>query len=275
MYADEVIRHNARFLALPRQRQSDWLGSSEQRDGGMSGGKIALLVVGIIFLVGALVLVVGGGGLMWWSQTLENDNPVFASRETSLRKADAYAIVTEPFEIDWYDEPQDEGWWQGDVGTARVEAESRDSSKGVFIGIARDTDVDDYLSGVRYCEVVGWSSDPFNDAEVEYQPHSGSLVPSDPTAETLWEASAHGPGRQTVDWKPEMGRWVLVFMNEDGSEDIDVSGSLGAEPPWLFWLGLGLLPLGVVVLVGGGVMIFFAARRPNRSVIQATVPVTT
>jgi hypothetical protein len=239
----------------------------------MSGGRIALLVVGIIFLVGALVLMAVGVGLMWVSQTLESDNPVFASRETSLRKADAYAIVTEPFEIDWYDQSQSQGWGLDSFVTAKVEAESRDPSKGVFIGIARETDVDDYLSGVRYYEVTEWSSDPFNDTEVEYRLHSGGLVPSDPTAETFWEASAHGSGRQTLDWKPEMGRWVLVFMNEDRSAGIDVSGALGAKLPWLFWLGLGLLPLGVVMLVGGAIMVYVAARRPKRPVTPVQVAI--
>jgi hypothetical protein len=234
----------------------------------MSGGKIALLVIGIIFLVGALVLMAGGGGLMWLAKTLENDNPLFASRETRLRQADAYAIVSEPFEIDWYDETQGERWGLGDFVTVRVEGESRDPSEGIFIGIARETDVDDYLSGVRYYEIAEWSSNPFDDPEVDYRPHFGDLTPSDPTKEAFWEVSAHGSGRQTVEWKPEMGRWVLVFMNEDGSAGIDVSGSLGAELPWLFWLGLGLLLVGVLALVGGAVMVYFAAKSPKPPVIS-------
>jgi len=238
----------------------------------MSGGKIALLVFGIIFLVGALVLMAGGGGLMWLGKTLENDNPLFASRETRLRQADAYAIVSEPFEIDWYDETKGERWGLGDFVTVRVEGESRDPSKGIFIGIARETDVDDYLSGVRYYEIAEWSSDPFDDPEVDYRPHSGDLTPSDPAKEAFWEVSAHGSGRQTVEWKPEMGRWVLVFMNEDGSAGIDVSGAVGAELPWLFWLGLGLVFVGALALVGGVIMVYFAARSPKPRVPTVQAP---
>ena len=234
----------------------------------MSGGKIALLVIGIIFLVSALVLMAGGGGLMWLSKTLENDNTLFTSRTTSL-KANSYAIVSEPFDIDWYDETQEDRWGLGDFVTVKVEGESKDASKAIFVGIARETDVDDYLSGVRYHEVTEWTSNPFDDPEVQYRLHSGSSAPSDPTTETFWEVSAHGTGRQTLEWKPEMGRWVLVIMNEDGSAGIDVSGAVGAELPWLFWLGLGLLFVGVLALVGGAIMVYFAARRPKQPFLPA------
>ncbi|MDM7998440.1 MAG: hypothetical protein QUS33_00185 [Dehalococcoidia bacterium] len=231
----------------------------------MSRGKIALLVFGIIFLVGAVVLMAGGSGLMWLSVRLKNDDPLFTSRETRLRSASAYAVVTEPFDIDWYGETRGQSWGLGNTVSVILEAENRDPSKGVFIGIARETDVDDYLSGVRYSEIVEWTSNPFDDPEVEYRHHPGTLVPSDPRSQTFWDASAHGPGRQTIEWSPAMGRWVLVIMNEDASPGIDVSGAIGAQLPWLFWLGLGLLVSGVLALAGGIVMICLAARGPRRA----------
>lgn len=232
----------------------------------MSGGKIALLIFGIIFLVGALVLMAGGGGLMWLGKTLENENPLFASRETRLRKADSYAIVTEPFGIDWYDESEGRRWGS-DFITVKVQCESQDKSRGIFIGIARETDVEEYLGSVRYYEIVEWSSDPFDDPEVDYRLHSGDLSPSDPTAANFWEASAHGLGPQTIRWQPEMGQWVLVIMNEDGSAGIDATGALGVELPWLFWFGLGLLSVGVLALASGIIMVYFAAKSPKRPVI--------
>jgi uncharacterized membrane-anchored protein len=61
-------------------------------------------------------------------------------------------------------------------------------------------------------------------------------------------------------------------MNEDGSAGIDVSGELGAELPWLFWLGLGLLLVGVLALVGGVIMVYFAARSPKQPVIPTQPP---
>lgn len=227
----------------------------------MSAGRIALLVFGIIFLVGALVLMAGGAGLMWLGTTLENDSPLFAARTSSL-KTDSYAIVSEPFDIDWYDESEGRRWGS-DFVKLKVEAESNDSSKGVFVGIAREADVDAYLTNVQHEEITEWISNPFDDPEIDYRLHPGSVAPSDPTDEAFWDAFDHGSGPQTVEWTPEMGRWVLVIMNEDGSSGINVSGSLGADLPWLFWLGLGLVLVGIVALAGGAVMVYFAARSPK------------
>lgn len=232
----------------------------------MSGGKIVLLVFGIIFLIGALVLIAGGAGLAWLSITLENDNPLFTSRASSL-KTDSYAIVSEPFDIDWYDESEGERWGS-DFVRLKVEVESNDPSKSVFVGIGREVDVDNYLTGVRYHEIAEWNSDPFDDPEVDYRLHSGSLAPSAPTSESFWDVYEHGSGRQTMEWTPEMGRWVLVVMNEDGSAGIDASGAFGAEVPWLLWLGLGFAVVGILVLVGGIVMIYFAARSPKPPVVS-------
>jgi hypothetical protein len=237
----------------------------------VSGGKIALLVFGILFLVGAMVLMAGGVGTIFLGKTLENDNSLFAPTTTHLQK-DSYAIVSEPFDIDWYDESEGTRWGF-DFVNVKVEAENNDASKGILVGIARDTDVSEYLSDVRYHEITEWTSDPYEDPEVEYRLHPGTQAPSNPTDETFWEASAYGTGTQTLEWKPEMGRWVLVIMNEDGSAGIDMTGALGAELPWLFWLGMGLFFMGIAALVGGIIMVYFAARSPKPPVTRA--PATT
>ena len=235
----------------------------------MSGGRIALLVIGIIFLVGAMALVMGGGGLMWLSEAVQNDNPWFASRETTVRKADASAIVSEAFEIAWEGDTGSDVWVLGDLVTVQVRAQARGPSTAVFVGIASETEVGRYLSGVQYYEIAEWTGDPFADPQIEYRLHPGSLAASDPTAQAIWAASAHGPGPQTLEWKPDVGRWVLVIMNEDGSPGIDVSGAVGAEAPWLLWMGLGLLLAGLAALAAGAFMVYLAARRPKAGAAPA------
>jgi len=228
----------------------------------MSAGRIVLLVFGIIFLVASVFLLLGGGSIVG-AHAAMTDSDGFYTTETTRLRSDSYAIATESAEIDW------EGACRsgrccdpGDLVTIKVEAENRDTSQGVFIGIGPESDVADYLDDVEYDEITEWNSDDW-DIDVEYRRHPGDSQPADPTTQTFWEVSAHGTGAQTLTWEPESGNWVLVIMNQDGSYDIDVNGALGAKVPWLFWLGIGLLIAGAVALPAGIVMVYFAARRPR------------
>ena len=68
-------------------------------------------------------------------------------------------------------------------------------------------------------------------------------------------------GTQTVEWELQSGDWVLVLMNADGSQGVDVAGTIGAKVPSLFWLGIGLLIGGVIVLAVGVLMVYLSVRR--------------
>ena len=232
----------------------------------MSAGRVVLLVFGIIFLVGAVFMLVAGGGMVWANGAL-TDNEGFFSTETSRFGSDGYAIVSEPVDMDW-DAECGMGWAcrPGNLVTFKVEGENRDASKGIFIGIAEESDVDQYLRGVEYDEIVRWEADD-SELNVEYDTHTGTAVPAAPTSQEYWTASVHGTGTQTLEWEPESGNWVLVVMNEDGSAGVDVDGVLGAKVPWLFRAGVGLLIAGVVVLVAGIIMVCFAARRPKKTAV--------
>ena len=225
----------------------------------MSAGRVVLLVFGIIFLVGAVFMLVAGGGMVWANGAL-TDNEGFFSTETSRIESDGYAIVSEPVRIDW-DMECGVGWCcsPGNLVTFKVEGSNRDASKGIFIGIAEESDVEEYLEDVEYDEIVQWQADDF-ELDVEYDTHDGTAVPAPPASQD-WAASANGSGTQTLEWEPQSGNWVLVVMNEDGSAGVDVNGAVGAKVPWVFRAGVGLLVAGVVVLVAGIVMVCFAAAK--------------
>ncbi len=231
----------------------------------MSAGRVVLLVFGIIFLVGAVFMLVVGGGLVWAHSAL-TDSEGFFSTETSSFESDGYAIVSKPIDIHW-DMKCGVGWCcsPGNLVTFKVEGSNQDTSKGIFIGIAKESDVDRYLRGVEYDEIVKWETDD-SELDVEYDTHNGTAVPEPPASQD-WAASVHGIGTQTLEWKPESGNWVLVVMNEDGSAGVNVDGTVGAKVPWIFRVGVGLLVAGVVVLVGGIIMVCFAARRPKKSAV--------
>ncbi|MCX5991496.1 MAG: hypothetical protein NTZ04_04085 [Chloroflexi bacterium] len=229
----------------------------------MSAGRVVLLVFGIIFLVGAVFMMVAGGGLVWANGTF-TDNEGFFATETSRIESDGYAIVSEPVRIDWGMECG-VGWRcsPGNPVTFKMEGSNRDASKGIFIGIVEESDVDQYLRGVEYDEIVQWHADDFG-VDVKYDTHEGTAVPAAPASQD-WATSVHGTGTRTLEWEPQSGNWVLVVMNEDGSAGINVDGAVGVKVPWVFRAGVGLLIAGVVVLVAGIIMVCFAARRPKKT----------
>ena len=45
------------------------------------------------------------------------------------------------------------------------------------------------------------------------------------------------------------------------SAGVDVTGSIGIKIPWIFWVALGLLIVGVILLAGGVLLVVFGAKR--------------
>jgi hypothetical protein len=220
----------------------------------MSAGKIVLLVLGAIILLAALALMAGGGALIWLDKA-HLDSEGFITTDTVHLERTSYAITTKPADVDI------ESWWFGDrhhIVTIKVKASSGDASKQVFIGIANEADVQTYLSGVNYDEIKEFRVYPFR---VDYINHPGNSAPAAPTSQTFWVASEYGSGTQTLEWELQTGSWVLVLMNADGSAGVNVSGSIGVKAPWVFWVGLGCLIGGIVLLIIGVGLILLGTRR--------------
>jgi len=233
----------------------------------MSAGRIVLLVFGIIFLVGSIFLLIAGG-MMLWANAAMTDSEGFFESTTSRLESDTYAIVTEPAEIRW--DTDCRGWWcydPGDFVTFKIEGKNEIPSKGIFIGIGSERDVDDYLQDVEHDEIIEWTPSSGSD-DIVYRRRNGDSLPADPTAQTFWVAADYGRGTQSIVWEPEEGDWVLVVMNQDASPGIEVTGKAGAKVPWLFGTAVGFLAGGAVILVLGIIMVYFAAREPKRTTPQ-------
>jgi len=226
----------------------------------MSAGRIILLIFGIIGILISIGLLVGGGAVLWADNTIKDGEGFYTTKTIQIEK-DSYAIVTGPTNIDI---EADWGWgWQwdwGNLATFKVEGSSNDSSKQLFIGIASESDLDAYLSGVQHDEVINIHVYPDS---IDYQHHSGSVVPGAPTSQTFWTSSTHGAGTQSLEWDLEPGSHSLVLMNSDGSAGVDISIEFGVKIPWLLGVGIGLLAGGVIALGTGSMMVIFALRRPK------------
>ncbi len=215
-----------------------------------------LIVLGSLAILIALGLLAAGGGLLW-AHTTQRDNEGFYTSELTRFHTTAHAITSEELSLsdvpDWL-------FGQGRLGTLRLRGSSTDAGKELFLGVARDRDVDAYLAGVEHDEVREIDIDHNRRVSVEYRRVPGAGTPADPAAQAFWVASASGPGTQTLTWDVTGGDWAIVAMNADGSRAVETDLTIAGKTRLILPLAIGLLAGGALLLGGGATMTYFGAR---------------
>ncbi len=221
--------------------------------GGWSGGRIALLTIGAITGLVALGLVAAGAGALAIDRTQRQDG--FVTTPSHAYSTPTYALVSETAEL------HGPRWaWRDLVGTVRVTAKA---DHPVFLGIARESDVQRYLGGVAHEIVRDIGDDPG-----EYDTQPGGRTAPPPGAQGFWAASAQGTGQVRLDWDVENGHWALVVMNPDGARFVDATLRIGAELDALAWVAGGLLGAGLILAVLAAALIYGSL--PKRRASAAT-----
>jgi hypothetical protein len=211
-------------------------------------GSVALLVVGSIAALLAFALLVGGCAAVVVDRTQRDDDGFLMSPSEDFSTA-TYAITSENADVD-FDGPD---WATTDfLGTVRIRSESE---RPVFVGIARDVDVGEYLDGVEHAVVTELGREP------EYSERQGGPPEGRPADQTFWAASATGAGEQTLEWEPEDGSWNVIVMNADGSRGVAAELSIGGELDSLIWIGVGLLVGGALFAAAAALAITAGIRR--------------
>jgi hypothetical protein len=226
-------------------------------------GRITLVVTGAIAALISTALIVGGTAALWGDAQKGSDG--YLTTHAQRFEADGRALATENLDVDL----GDADWLaqSDDLGRLKVTAESRDDTP-LFVGLARTSDVEDYLAGVPHTTVTDVEVSPF---EADYSRHAGNRHPVSPEHAGIWEASSHGRAEQAIDWSIEDGDWSIVVMNADGSLGIDADISAGADIPFLDELGWSAIGSGAFALIIGAGLIALGIRRPNTP--SGTAPV--
>jgi hypothetical protein len=215
-----------------------------------SGGRILLVVLGVVAALLAFGLVAGGAATVVLDQT-QRDRDGFLMTPSERFTTPTYALVSESTDVA-VDGPD---WLVQDfLGTVRIRSESR---RSVFVGIGSEEDVSAYLAGVRHAVVTDIDPDP------EYTTRAGGAPASTPAAQTFWVASTTGRGEQVVDWDVVDGTWRVVVMNADGSPAVAADLSIGAELDALIWIGVGLLIAGALFALGAAGLIYAGMRKTS------------
>lgn len=216
-----------------------------------------MIVVGSFLALIALGVIVGGAYGLWLETTQRSDGYLMTSSERF--DTAGYALATRTLDIS-SDVPsflygRD---WLGDV---RIRGESANSNRPLFIGIAREDDVDRYLAGVAHSDVVDVSAGPFGTSyRPSYRARPGGKPATPPARARFWAARVAGRGSQTLTWSVKQGRWSVVVMRPDGSRGVSADVAAGAKLPALLWVSIGLLVVGLLIMAGAATLIYFGVR---------------
>jgi hypothetical protein len=230
----------------------------------MKKSSIALIVTGTLVSLVAAGLLAAGGVALWADSQKDSDG--YVSTDTHQFEAGTRALATENLDVNL--DGADVVFDANDLGKARLQVESR-NDKPVFVGIARSSDVEDYLQGVSHTTLTDVDTSPF---DADYEDHAGHRSPVAPVDSNIWAASQHGSGKQTLNWDIRDGDWSVVVMNADGSAGVDADVSTGANVPFLDELGWSAVGSGSFVLIVGVALLVMGIRRPRNP--SAAAPVT-
>ena len=218
----------------------------------MSGGKIFAVAISVIVLLIGLGLIAGGGALLWSNTFLRDSEGYYSTRTINIER-DSYGVTTYPARIEYgpawlFDWPQ--------LVKVKLEATSNTDS-GVFVGVAEEGYLFNYLDGVAYDEISDLDINrPFRPPRIHYRDFPGGPLESPPGEEGFWAASVSGKGTQVLTWGVEEGRYSLVLMNQDGSRGIDIDGTIGVKVPLIGGIGIGLFIAGLVLVLFSFLLVF-------------------
>jgi hypothetical protein len=213
---------------------------------GIVAGSLLALVAGALATAGLAMVIV---------HFAARDDDGFINSPTRHYTTPAYALTLDGVQMG--DMHGGAGDWAVDnlAGTVRVRAEL-DGAVPVFVGIARERDLDRYLRGVTRDEIVDFDHHAGIDTLRTY----GDAVPGRPGAQRFWVASSEGTGAQTAQWKVTSGEWAVAVMRADGRRHVAADVRVGARIRWLPWIGAALLVVGATGFFGGVALIVLAGR---------------
>jgi hypothetical protein len=147
------------------------------------------------------------------------------------------------------------GWPTLEVSATGTRANS------VFVGIARDEDVDRYLSGVAVDRVEDMTLSPYR---LTLEHHPGVRRVGPPALQPFWVAAGSSHSTADLRWKIQTGQYRIVVMNADGTPGLTTRSSIAVKLPKAFPVSLGVLSGGLLLSLSGILMLVSAILRRRR-----------
>lgn len=223
--------------------------------------KIFVLLAGALFALVAVGVGLGGGALLCANTFIRGDDGYYSSVSQQFDSS-SYAITSKDLEVN----NARGDWMPFNLGTARVKVTGK-GPQSMFVGVARQADIDAYLSASAHDEVADLSR---SSDDVVYRHHSGDASPASPQSQRFWIAQATGTGTQTVQWDVDNGDWAIVAMNADASSGVRFVASAGINTGAALPIGAGMLVGALLIGALATLLIVLSLQGEERSAKTAT-----
>lgn len=231
----------------------------------MRPSRVVALAMGCLLVIPSIALLFGGGALGFGYAFGRGDDGYF---DTTLDRLETEMVAITADDITFAAEPGSPDWVLDLLDTdVRIRATGAGTSEEVFVGIARQADVDDYLEGVAHDEIVDLTDDlepVFRAHSVETGGTADAVTLGPPADQTFWAAAAVGPGTQELEWEAATGRWAVVVMNADARPGVAADVNVGVAADFVLPLALTMLAVGVLLTALAVTLIVIGARDAGR-----------
>lgn len=219
----------------------------------MRPGRVIALVIGTLLVIPSIGLLFGGSALGLAYAFARDDEGYF---DTTLDRLDTDTVAVTAEDITLAAEPGSPDWLIDALDTdVRLLVTSATNTDDVFVGIARESDVDSYLSGIAHDEIT----DVRDGLEPVYRTRGGTDSVEAPIDQSFWTVASSGPGTQELTWEATTGRWAAVVMNADGSPGIAADVNVGVKSGFVLPLALLLIGAGAALAAGAVALIIVGA----------------
>ena len=218
--------------------------SAGARSGGGTSvaGRVVALVAGVLLLLVGVGAGIGGVAVLVLDSKRAADGYVTSP---ALDVASPTAAITgEGIHLQAGDV-----WTRNlsDLGGVRITA-SHGAGSPLFLGVARQSDVDRWLAGTAHDQLV----DVARRAQPRFDRAPGPVRDlGAPEQQTFWLSKASDTGTVVLDWKATNGDFAVVLANADGTRGVTGDVRVATQVP-------DLTPLGIGLLAGAGLLTLLA-----------------
>jgi len=208
------------------------------------------MVLVIVIFVLALVVLAGGISVFMYNQDTDSEGYVYSNVYHVNTSTYAFTLYMNQFKLSTW----------GFLGAANVAqmkfiVKATDPNRELFTGYATTAASEPYRRSFQ-CEIPTywhWFTEPYyadifiNTTVIE----GAGAPPSLPQTQTFWLTSTHSKSTAEMTYLPLHEQYIWFIMNLDGSKNITADIQIAFKSPILTVLPFVLLPLGIILAVGG------------------------